>query len=113
MLILYHLNNPSNLSSLLITVSTGQRDDDISIDSRQRRHSVEESHSPKANGTAIRLTSVSSSPFESNFPKLMSEVNQELLTSGAVILPGKGQASLSVNLLLSSLKLYISLEQYH
>uniref|UniRef100_A0A3Q1ITN4 Uncharacterized protein n=1 Tax=Anabas testudineus TaxID=64144 RepID=A0A3Q1ITN4_ANATE len=78
------------------TISTGQRDDGISSESRQHRHSVEESHSPKApNGAAIRLNSTSSSSFESisAFPKLMSEVNQELLTSGAVILPGNRDRS--------------------
>ncbi|XP_067367342.1 pleckstrin homology domain-containing family G member 4B isoform X1 [Channa argus] len=75
---------------------SGQHDDSIGNDSRRRRHSVEESHSPKAvNGTAIRLTSVSSSSFESNsaLPKLMSEVNQELLASGAVIMPGNRDRS--------------------
>uniref|UniRef100_A0A3Q1HIJ3 Pleckstrin homology and RhoGEF domain containing G4B n=2 Tax=Anabas testudineus TaxID=64144 RepID=A0A3Q1HIJ3_ANATE len=75
---------------------SGQRDDGISSESRQHRHSVEESHSPKApNGAAIRLNSTSSSSFESisAFPKLMSEVNQELLTSGAVILPGNRDRS--------------------
>uniref|UniRef100_A0A3Q3JQ52 CRAL-TRIO domain-containing protein n=1 Tax=Monopterus albus TaxID=43700 RepID=A0A3Q3JQ52_MONAL len=77
--------------------------DDISSESRRRGYSVEESHSPKAaNGTAIRLNSVSSSFSESYsaLPKLVSEVNQELLTSGAVILPGNrdrcGRAVLQV-----------------
>lgn len=69
------------------------RDDPIS-ESRRCRHNGEESHCPKAvNGAAIRLASVSSSSYESPLalPKLVSEVNQELLTSGAVILPGRGQ----------------------
>ncbi|KAK2844487.1 hypothetical protein Q5P01_011146 [Channa striata] len=75
---------------------SGQHDDSISNDSRRRRHSVEESHSPKAvNGTAIRPASVSSSSTESSpvFPKQMSEVNQELLASGAVIMPGNRDRS--------------------
>uniref|UniRef100_A0A7N8X4M0 Uncharacterized LOC113122097 n=1 Tax=Mastacembelus armatus TaxID=205130 RepID=A0A7N8X4M0_9TELE len=70
--------------------------DDISSESRRRRHSVEESQSPKAaNGIAVRLTSVSSSYFESAsaLPRLVSEVDQELLTSGAVILPGNRDRS--------------------
>uniref|UniRef100_A0A3Q3MCD0 Uncharacterized LOC113122097 n=1 Tax=Mastacembelus armatus TaxID=205130 RepID=A0A3Q3MCD0_9TELE len=74
---------------------SGQRDD-ISSESRRRRHSVEESQSPKAaNGIAVRLTSVSSSYFESAsaLPRLVSEVDQELLTSGAVILPGNRDRS--------------------
>uniref|UniRef100_A0A3Q1BYM6 Uncharacterized protein n=1 Tax=Amphiprion ocellaris TaxID=80972 RepID=A0A3Q1BYM6_AMPOC len=74
---------------------TGQREDSISTENRRHRNSGEELHSPKAaNGTAIR--------HECNavFPKLVSEVNQELLTSGAVILPGNrdrgGRAVLQV-----------------
>ncbi|XP_044063342.1 pleckstrin homology domain-containing family G member 4B isoform X2 [Siniperca chuatsi] len=75
---------------------SGQRDDTISSESRRHRHIGEESHSPKAaNGTAIRLASVSSSSYETNsaLPKLVSEVNQELLTSGAVTLPGNRDRS--------------------
>ncbi|XP_023258897.1 pleckstrin homology domain-containing family G member 4B isoform X1 [Seriola lalandi dorsalis] len=75
---------------------SGQRDDGISGESGQRRHSGEESHSPKAaNGAAIRPASVSSSSYDSNpaLPKLASEVNQELLASGAVILPGNRDRS--------------------
>ncbi|KAE8288721.1 Pleckstrin-like proteiny domain-containing family G member 4B [Larimichthys crocea] len=75
---------------------SGQRDDTISVESRRHRNSAEESHSPKAaNGTAIRPASVSSSNYGSisAFPKLVSEVNQELLTSGAVILPGNRDRS--------------------
>ncbi|XP_058502917.1 pleckstrin homology domain-containing family G member 4B isoform X1 [Solea solea] len=56
----------------------------------------EESHSPKAaNGNAVRLASISSSSCDISpaFPKLVSEVNQELLTSGAVILPGNRDRS--------------------
>ncbi|XP_070823275.1 pleckstrin homology domain-containing family G member 4B isoform X1 [Chaetodon trifascialis] len=81
---------------------SGQRGDTISSERRRHRHS-EELHSPKAaNGTAIRLASVSCSSYESNstLPRLVSEVNQELLTSGAVILPGNmdrsGRAVLQV-----------------
>lgn len=88
-----HLDNLPDLCSLFIIISTGQRDDSLSSESRQHRHSGEESHSPKAaNGSAIRLASVSSSSYGSSaaLPRLLSEVNQELLTSGAVILPGRG-----------------------
>ncbi|XP_047454614.1 pleckstrin homology domain-containing family G member 4B isoform X2 [Mugil cephalus] len=73
---------------------SGQRDDGISSESRQHRN--EESHSPKAaNGATIRSTSVQSSSCvcSSTFPKLVSGVNQELLTSGAVILPGNRDRS--------------------
>ncbi|XP_045901712.1 pleckstrin homology domain-containing family G member 4B isoform X1 [Micropterus dolomieu] len=73
---------------------SGQHDDTISSESRRHRHNGEESHSPKAaNGTAIRLAS--SSSFESNsaLPTQVSEVNQELLTSGAVIMPGNRDRS--------------------
>ncbi|XP_037641060.1 pleckstrin homology domain-containing family G member 4B isoform X2 [Sebastes umbrosus] len=75
---------------------SGQRDDTISSESRRHRHSGEESHSPKAaNGTAIRPASASGSSYESDssLPKLVSEVNQELLTSGAVMLPGNRDRS--------------------
>uniref|UniRef100_A0A8C2XQL2 Pleckstrin homology and RhoGEF domain containing G4B n=1 Tax=Cyclopterus lumpus TaxID=8103 RepID=A0A8C2XQL2_CYCLU len=75
---------------------SGQRDDAISIESRRHRHSGEESYSPKAaNGTAIRPASASGSSYESNSarPKLVSEVNEKLLTSGAVILPGNRDRS--------------------
>uniref|UniRef100_A0A8C9XQH5 Pleckstrin homology and RhoGEF domain containing G4B n=1 Tax=Sander lucioperca TaxID=283035 RepID=A0A8C9XQH5_SANLU len=88
---------------LFIIISTGQCDDIISSESRRHRHSGEESHSPKAaNGTAIRPASESGSSYERNsaLPKLVSGVNQELLTSGAVILPGNrdrnGRAVLQV-----------------
>lgn len=83
-----------HLDTLFMIISIGQRDDTIGSESRRHRHSGDESHSPKAaNGTAIRLASVSSSSYESNsaLPKLVSEVNQELLTSGAVILPGRAR----------------------
>ncbi|XP_030250410.1 pleckstrin homology domain-containing family G member 4B isoform X4 [Sparus aurata] len=75
---------------------SGQRDDSLSSESRQHRHSGEESHSSKAaNGSAIRLASVSSSSYGSSaaLPRLLPEVNQELLTSGAVILPGNRDRS--------------------
>ncbi|XP_005934851.1 pleckstrin homology domain-containing family G member 4B isoform X2 [Haplochromis burtoni] len=70
---------------------SGQRNDSLNSESRRYRASGEESHSPKAaNGTTIRVASVQSSSCDYNltFPKLVSEVNQELLTSAAVILPG-------------------------
>ncbi|XP_029307972.1 pleckstrin homology domain-containing family G member 4B isoform X2 [Cottoperca gobio] len=71
---------------------SGQRDDTISSEGRRHRHSGEESLSPKvANGTALRPASASGS--SSALPKLVSEVNQELLTSGAVILPGNRDRS--------------------
>ncbi|XP_032375538.1 pleckstrin homology domain-containing family G member 4B isoform X1 [Etheostoma spectabile] len=67
---------------------SGQCEDIISSESRRRRHSGEESHNPKvANGSAVRPAS------ESSLPKLVSGVNQELLTSGAVILPGNRDRS--------------------
>ncbi|XP_061572683.1 pleckstrin homology domain-containing family G member 4B isoform X1 [Cololabis saira] len=75
---------------------TGQRDDCISGESKQHNASSEELHSPKpANGTSTRPAAVQSSSCEctSAFPKLVSEVNQELLTSGAVILPGNRDRS--------------------
>lgn len=75
---------------------SGQRDDAISSESRRHRHSGEEPHSPKAaNGTAIRPASAAGSSCEGNsaLHKLVSEVNQELLTSGAVILPGNRDRS--------------------
>uniref|UniRef100_A0A672Z8G7 Pleckstrin homology and RhoGEF domain containing G4B n=1 Tax=Sphaeramia orbicularis TaxID=375764 RepID=A0A672Z8G7_9TELE len=52
-------------------------------------------HSPKANGTAFRLASSPGSTSVCNLtiPKLVSEVNQELLTSGAIILPGNRDRS--------------------
>lgn len=81
-----------DLCSLFIVTFTGHRDDTISSESRRHRHSGEESHPHKVvNGAAVRLASVSSSSYERSLalPKLVSEVNQELLTSGAVILPGR------------------------
>ncbi|KAM6936497.1 pleckstrin homology domain-containing family G member 4B [Lycodopsis pacificus] len=75
---------------------TGQRDVTISSESRRHRHSGEEPYGPKAaNGTAIRPASASGSSSESNsaFPTLVSEVNEELLSSGAVILPGNRDRS--------------------
>ncbi|XP_061632801.1 pleckstrin homology domain-containing family G member 4B isoform X2 [Phyllopteryx taeniolatus] len=72
----------------------GQQED--TGDDRKSRLVEEESNSPKtANGSAIGLGSSSSSSNSSNFslPKQMSEVNQELLVSGAVILPGSRDRS--------------------
>jgi len=80
------------VSQLFILISTGQRDDTISSESRRHRHSGEDSYSPKAaNGPAIRPASASGSSNESDSarPKLVSEVNEMLLVSGAVILPGR------------------------
>uniref|UniRef100_A0A1A8EK77 Pleckstrin homology domain containing, family G (With RhoGef domain) member 4B n=1 Tax=Nothobranchius korthausae TaxID=1143690 RepID=A0A1A8EK77_9TELE len=70
---------------------SGQRDDSISTQTRQHKTSSEESHSPKAaNGMSQSLASVqiSSSDHYLSFSKWISDINQELLTSGAVILPG-------------------------
>ncbi|XP_019948898.2 pleckstrin homology domain-containing family G member 4B isoform X2 [Paralichthys olivaceus] len=82
---------------------SGVHDDGIGSESRQHRHSGEESHRPKAaNGTAVSPASASSSSCvgHSARPRLGSEVNQELLVSGAVILPGNrdrgGRAVLQV-----------------
>ncbi|KAK7886279.1 hypothetical protein WMY93_025900 [Mugilogobius chulae] len=65
---------------------------DVSSESRRRKLSVEEAAGPKspANGTAVRLSSTSScAPVENiTLPTSASEVNQELLMSGAIILPG-------------------------
>lgn len=79
-------------SSLLIYVLPGHRDDAASGEARRHRHSGEEPHSAQAaNGAAIRQApgSDSSCDNSSAFPKLVSAVNQELLASGAVILPGR------------------------
>ncbi|XP_077432663.1 pleckstrin homology domain-containing family G member 4B isoform X2 [Vanacampus margaritifer] len=73
---------------------TGQQED--TGDDRKSRLAEEESNSPKtANGSAIGLGSSSSSSNDSSLslPKRMSEVNQELLASGAVILPGSRDRS--------------------
>ena len=87
------VNTQVSLRSLVVSVSTGQRNDSVSSEGRQHRASVEELHSPKpADGVNMRLASVQSSSYDCNsvFPKLVSEVSQELLASGAVILPGTG-----------------------
>ncbi|XP_059194595.1 pleckstrin homology domain-containing family G member 4B [Centropristis striata] len=77
---------------------SGPRDDNIGSESRRNRNSGEESHSPKAtNGSAIRPAAApapgSSCVGSSALHKRVSEVNQELLTSGAVILPGNQDRS--------------------
>nr|XP_057940508.1 pleckstrin homology domain-containing family G member 4B isoform X1 [Doryrhamphus excisus] len=81
----------------------GQQDDNN--DGRRSRLVEEESHSPKtANGSAIGVVPPSSSSSSQNrnlsLPKRVSEVSQELLASGAVILPGSrdrgGRAVLQV-----------------
>lgn len=74
----------------------GHRDDGAGGEGQRRRHSGEEPHSAKAaNGAAIRPAPGSNSSCENSsaFPKLVSAVNQELLTSGAVILPGSRDRS--------------------
>ncbi|XP_019729183.1 pleckstrin homology domain-containing family G member 4B isoform X1 [Hippocampus comes] len=72
----------------------GQQED--TGDDRKSRLVEEESNSPKpANGSAVGLGSSTSSSNDRNvsLPKRMSEVNQELLASGAVILPGSRDRS--------------------
>lgn len=79
-------------SSLLAHVLPGHRDDAASGEARRHRHSGEEPHGAKvANGAAIRQAAASDSSCDnrSAFPKLVSAVNQELLASGAVVLPGR------------------------
>lgn len=93
-LMLFHCFVHFLLQSDFLIFSTGQRDSSNSSESRSLRSGGEESNSPKAtNGTSIRPASVSTSVCDGKpvFPKLVSEVNQELLTSGAVILPGTEQ----------------------
>ncbi|XP_014326340.1 pleckstrin homology domain-containing family G member 4B isoform X1 [Xiphophorus maculatus] len=70
---------------------SGQRTDSVSSDIRRHKTNVEESHSPKdENGITLNPGSAQKSSCDYNpaFPKLMSEINQELLTSRAVILAG-------------------------
>ncbi|KAM3873361.1 pleckstrin homology domain-containing family G member 4B [Diretmus argenteus] len=63
---------------------------DVSLSGETRRS--EEYDTPKpANGSAIRLAS--SSDCNSHLPKLVSEVNQELLASGAIVVPGNRDRS--------------------
>ncbi|XP_029958366.1 pleckstrin homology domain-containing family G member 4B isoform X2 [Salarias fasciatus] len=74
----------------------GQRDDGVGGENRRHKGSGEESHGHKAAiGSTSRLTSASSASSDCHpaFPKLVSHVNQELLTSGAVILPGNRDRS--------------------
>ncbi|XP_077455255.1 pleckstrin homology domain-containing family G member 4B isoform X1 [Stigmatopora argus] len=80
---------------------TGLQED--TVEDQKSRLTEAESKSPKtANGSAIGLGTSSSSSNDSNLslPKQMSEVNQELLASGAIILPGtrdrSGRAVLQV-----------------
>lgn len=73
-------------------IPTGQRIDSVGNDIRRLKTTPEESHGPKAeNGMTPSPVSAqnSSCDYNSAFPKRMSEINQELLTSGAVILAGK------------------------
>uniref|UniRef100_A0A3Q2PM24 Pleckstrin homology and RhoGEF domain containing G4B n=1 Tax=Fundulus heteroclitus TaxID=8078 RepID=A0A3Q2PM24_FUNHE len=70
---------------------SGQRIDGTGNDVRRHRTTVEELHSPRvSNGMTLSPGSAqnSSCDYNSAFPKLQSEINQDLLTSGAVILPG-------------------------
>ncbi|XP_056142265.1 pleckstrin homology domain-containing family G member 4B isoform X2 [Lampris incognitus] len=70
---------------------------DVSIGGeRQDVHAREECHSPKAaNGTAIQPASAASPPshYDLNLPKLVADVNQTLLASGAIVLPGNRDRS--------------------
>lgn len=89
-----------------MTASTGQRDHAVRGDGRRHRLVSEDLHSPKSsNGSAVRLASVSSPSCHSSLalPKLVSEVNQELLTSGAVILPGRGPVTVLQQLIFGPL----------
>ncbi|XP_061918994.1 pleckstrin homology domain-containing family G member 4B isoform X4 [Entelurus aequoreus] len=74
---------------------SGQQDD--SSDSRRSRLVEEESHCPKtAKGSAIKVvlsSSSSSNDSDLSLPKRVTEVNQDLLASGAVILPGSRDRS--------------------
>ncbi|KAF6739613.1 PH domain-containing family G member 4B [Oryzias melastigma] len=70
--------------------AAGQRDDNI--ENRQNKTTVEELDAPKA-ANGLNTSESSSCDYNSAFPKLVSEVNQELLTSGAVILPGNRDRS--------------------
>ncbi|XP_047213046.1 pleckstrin homology domain-containing family G member 4B isoform X2 [Girardinichthys multiradiatus] len=70
---------------------SGQYIDGISNDVRRLKTTVEESHNPKAaNGMTQSPGSAQNSfcDYNSVFPKLISEISRELLTSGAVTLPG-------------------------
>ncbi|KAM4601478.1 pleckstrin homology domain-containing family G member 4B isoform 2-T2 [Polymixia lowei] len=75
---------------------SGQYDVCINSESRRQSHGEEEAHSHKtANGTAVRLASAASPPpgHNLNLPTLVTDVNQELLASGAVVLPGNRDRS--------------------
>ncbi|XP_076009841.1 pleckstrin homology domain-containing family G member 4B isoform X2 [Genypterus blacodes] len=75
---------------------SAQRDDAIGSETRRSRLAGEEPHTPKAaNGAAVRLSSTPGTLRNSGapVPTLVSEVNQELLGSGAVILPGNRDRS--------------------
>ncbi|XP_038125388.1 pleckstrin homology domain-containing family G member 4B [Cyprinodon tularosa] len=73
---------------------TGQRSDGTGSDIRRHKSTSDESQTPHshkaANGMTLSPGCAQNAPcdYNSAFPKLMSEINQELLTSGAVILPG-------------------------
>lgn len=80
---------------LFVTASAGQRDNGVSSEARRHRLLSEDPHSPKSvNGSAIAPASISRPTCQTRLvaPKLGSEVNQQLFTSGAVILPGTGSA---------------------
>lgn len=71
-------------SSLLTLVLPGHRDDAGGGEARRHRHSGED-------GAAVRQATSSDSSCDNSsaFPRLVSAVSQELLTSGAVVLPGR------------------------
>lgn len=93
--------NQSVLCSLFVFIPTGQRSDGTGSDIRRHKSTSDESQSPHshkaANGMTLSPGCAQNAPcdYNSSFPKLMSEINQELLTSGAVILPGKKLFTLS------------------
>lgn len=78
-------------SSLLIHVLPGHHDDVAGGgEARRHGHSGEE---PRAAATRPAPGSDSSCDNRSAFPKVVSAVNQELLTSGGVVLPGRDRKS--------------------
>uniref|UniRef100_A0A8C7X8F3 Pleckstrin homology and RhoGEF domain containing G4B n=1 Tax=Oryzias sinensis TaxID=183150 RepID=A0A8C7X8F3_9TELE len=70
--------------------AAGQRDD--TSEHNQSKTTMEELDDPKA-AKGLNTEQSSSCDYNSAFPKLVSEVNQELLTSGAVTLPGNRDRS--------------------
>ncbi|XP_011483491.1 pleckstrin homology domain-containing family G member 4B isoform X2 [Oryzias latipes] len=70
--------------------AAGQRDD--TSEHNQSKTTMEELDDPKA-ANGLNTEQSSSCDYNSAFPKLVSEINQELLTSGAVTLPGNRDRS--------------------